>query len=282
MPDRPAAEQTHQERPAVPALASLVAAVWVQRIAADAPAYRHREIPHGGVELVCRIGAPPEIVGPRTRARLQTLPPGSTVVGLRFRPGAVAPALGVPASELTDLVVGADELWGRRAVEIGELATAGTASRASLLLQRWVAERLTAARTGPGLVDPTIAEAVRRLLPDRPVEVSSLAADLGLSESSLRRRCQDRIGVGAKTLQRILRFQGFLARARHAAAGDRPAADAGLATLAAAAGYADQAHLSRECVRLTGVTPRTFLRETTEVCAHRHDHQVSWALLLGG
>ena len=274
------AEQSYIERPAGPALAGFVASVWVQQIAADAPAYRHREIPHGGVDLVCRIGAPPELVGTHTRGRLLTLPPGSTVVGLRFRPGAGAAALGVPASDLTDLVVGADELWGRRALEVGERAAAGSPTQAGLMLQRLVGERLAAIRPGMALVDPAVAVAVRHLMPGRTTDVWSLSAELGLSESTLRRRCQDRIGIGPKSLQRILRFQGFLARVQYAVARGRPATGDGLASLAIAAGYADQAHLSRECSRLTGTTPRAFLHEITEVCTSGHDHETSYAPLL--
>ena len=37
-----------------------------------------------------------------------------------------------------------------------------------------------------------------------------------------------------------------------------------LADIAAHAGYADQAHLSRECKAVTGQTPGTFLRELEE------------------
>jgi AraC-like DNA-binding protein len=54
----------------------------------------------------------------------------------------------------------------------------------------------------------------------------------------------------------------------------------GLARLAADTGYADQAHLTRECVRLTGVTPRVFLAEVERSCRCGHDHEVSFAPLL--
>jgi AraC-like DNA-binding protein len=37
-----------------------------------------------------------------------------------------------------------------------------------------------------------------------------------------------------------------------------------LANLAAAAGYADQAHLNREARRLTGLTPKTILAQLSE------------------
>jgi AraC-like DNA-binding protein len=82
--------------------------------------------------------------------------------------------------------------------------------------------------------------------------VSGLAQRLGLSERQLRRRCIDMLGYGPKTLDRILRFQRF----RALSASHR---DLGLARLAASAGYADQPHLTRECVRLAGETPTALL-----------------------
>lgn len=56
--------------------------------------------------------------------------------------------------------------------------------------------------------------------------------------------------------------------------------DDGLALLAAEAGYADQPHLNRECLRLTGVSPRAFLGETEHACACGHDHAASFTPLL--
>jgi methylphosphotriester-DNA--protein-cysteine methyltransferase len=58
----------------------------------------------------------------------------------------------------------------------------------------------------------------------------------------------EQIGYGPKTLHRVLRFQRFM---RHLTL---PNID--LAAAAAVAGYADQAHLSRESRRLAGLTPR--------------------------
>ncbi|CAN5341947.1 hypothetical protein BH20ACT9_BH20ACT9_15830 [soil metagenome] len=53
-------------------------------------------------------------------------------------------------------------------------------------------------------------------------------------------------------LHRVLRFRRFLALAGHSAA-------LGLAGLAQDAGYADQAHLSRDCQRLAGVPPTVLV-----------------------
>jgi len=77
---------------------------------------------------------------------------------------------------------------------------------------------------------------------------------LDISPRTLRRRCQDAFGYGPKTLDRILRFQRFLKLARE---GREPR----LAALAFEAGYADQAHLTREGRRLSGLSPTMVLTQ---------------------
>jgi AraC-like DNA-binding protein len=201
------------------------------------------------------------------------------VVGLRFYPGAATSVLGVPASALVDLALDAEQLWGRSAIEIGErMAGSDAPEAAAAHLQALVIRRLADA-AGP---DDLVAEAVRRLMPWHDQDVGSLAPSLSISESQLRRRCGAAVGLGPKTLQRMLRFQGFLALVQQRIAQRRvPIAD-GLALLAAEAGYADQPHLTRECVRLSGLPPRAFLRETERHCGCGHDHQASVLSLLRG
>jgi AraC-like DNA-binding protein len=271
------AGQGYVERPPVPALAGLVSSVWIQQVAPGSEPYTHRNIPHGGVELVCPVGSVPRIVGPLTRPLVEVLTPGTTVVGVRFRPGAAPSVLDLPAWELLDLAVETDELWGRSAVALGErVDRAASPADALADLQRHVVGRLGDA-PGP---DPLVSEAVRQLMPWRTADVGSLPSRLFISERQLRRRCQAAIGLAPKALHRVLRFQGFLALVQSALAQGREPAGDGLAALAADAGYADQAHLTRECVRLTGVTPRTFLRQTAQACGCGHVHEVSFAPLL--
>lgn len=54
-------------------------------------------------------------------------------------------------------------------------------------------------------------------------------------------------GYGFKTLDRVLRFQRFLRLAAHSP-------KSALAELAVRAGYADQAHMTREVQRMSGAT----------------------------
>ncbi|MFF0342591.1 DUF6597 domain-containing transcriptional factor [Kribbella sp. NPDC004875] len=257
-------DQTYDESPPVPALAGLVRTVWIQRTGTQP--YPQRDLPTGGVELHCPVGGVPRLIGPLTRAHLQTIPARTTIVGVRFMPGAGTPLLGVPADELVDCAV---DLWGPAAEAIGwAVAGAATPQAALLDVQRYLAGQ----QLRP---DPVVAEMVRRLMPWEPTGIATLADDLALSESQLRRRCLTAIGTGPKALQRTLRFQGYLALAQ-------AGFGSGLAGLAAETGYADHAHLTRECVRLTGVTPRDLLGDKADRCDCGHDHSASYRPFLAG
>jgi AraC-like DNA-binding protein len=276
--DESSVGQRYVERRPVAGLVDMVSTVWVQQIGAEAPAYRHRNLPHGGTEVVCAIGAPPQVVGPLTGPYVEVLAPGTTVVGMRLRPGAGAALLGVPPSELVDLTVAADALWGRPGTALGDqVGAAASPAEALATLQRAMLDR----RSADADPDPLVTEAVRLLMPGRSSGVAALPGLLAVSERHLRRRCHAAVGLGPKALHRTLRFQGFLAMAQQAFATGR--SRDGLAELALRAGYADQAHLTRECVRLTGATPRAFLAESADACAcGGHDHAASYQPMLAG
>jgi AraC-like DNA-binding protein len=267
-------DQSYLERLPLPGLAGVVRTVWIQRT--GEAAYVQRHLPTGGVEIHFPIGGRPQLLGPLIGPTLEVIAPHTTIMGVRFRPGAAPP---VP-TVLADLVgqrVDLADLWGTsvdRLVEV--MARAGSPERALVFLQaNLVHEFRRAVR-----VDPLVGEAVQVLMPWHPVEIGALAAHLALSASQLRRRCLHAVGVSPKVLQRTLRFQGFLALAQAGTtATGRRGAD-GVAGLAVDAGYADQAHLSRECLRLTGLTPRQLLGGEIDRCTCGHEHSASYAPFL--
>jgi AraC-like DNA-binding protein len=218
----------------LPSGAPGVTCLWI-RTADYAPV---RVLPDACVDLVWREGQGAFVAGPDTGPVLSTSPPGTALVGVRFGPGAGGPALGHPLSDLRDLRVG-----------LAELSPAVDRELPGDLDPQEALRRLAALATRLAPPDPAVAEAARRL--DRPgTRVTTLAADLGFSERQLRRRFDASVGYGPKVLDRVLRLRRFLT------AGD----DADLAGAAIEAGYADQAHLTRECARLTGLTPAALLR----------------------
>jgi len=254
----------------VPGLAGVVRTVWIQRTG-DA-AYLQRHLPTGGVEIHFPIGGRPQLVGPLTGPEVEVIPPQTTIVGVRFQPG-TAPPLPTVLDDLVDQRLGLAELWGSSVDRLEEaMAGAVTPRQALMALQvRLHHEFRSAVRP-----DPLVREAVRALMPWHPVNIDTLATHLALSPSQLRRRCLHAVGVGPKVLQRTLRFQGFLALAQAGVtASGRRGAD-GIAGVAVDVGYADQAHLSRECLRLTGLPPRQLLGGSVERCACGHDHAASY------
>jgi AraC-like DNA-binding protein len=236
-----------EARPAS-ALAPHLLCRWVHVIP-QGPALPVAVVPDGCVDLLW-VGDRLVVAGPDLTAAHPVLPPGDPVVAVRFRPSAALRWLGLPMSEIAGRQVDLQEFgrpWARGLADrIGEART--------------MAERM--ARLEGGLVRvapeigppaPEMALAFRWL--GQGAEEAGLAAlrdRLGISERSLRRRCHEAFGYGPKTLDRILRFQRFL---RLVTAGEEP----GLSALAAAAGYSDQAHLTRETRRLSGLTPAVIL-----------------------
>jgi AraC-like DNA-binding protein len=226
-----------------PSLARHVACVWAERSGNAEPL-----LPDGAVELVWS-GRGLFVRGADTRRHAVGSFPGLTFVGVRFRPGAAAGVLGLRGRDLADARVGVSILWGRAEMERLELLLAASDSprSAAEVLEAAVNERVRAA---PDPAVEAVVEALRARR--RPVRVSALASSVGFSERHLLRRCIGALGYGPKTLDRIFRFQRFCVLAARRR-------DLGLAELAAAAGYADQPHLTRECLRLGGETPAALL-----------------------
>lgn len=173
--------QSYVERPPVPALGDLVRVAWIQRIGAEP--YVQRNLPTGG-ELHCPIGSLPRLVGPLTGPSVEVLPAGTTVIGVRFCPGAAVPLLGLPACELVDLTMPLDEIWGSAAVVLGELVSGARSPEVALfVLQEQLADR----RADGAKPDPLVAEAVRRGR-HRPQGVAADAAIPGIPRARAVRR----------------------------------------------------------------------------------------------
>jgi AraC-like DNA-binding protein len=214
------------------ALREVVACLWVR---VSPAAGEVRVVPDACTDIVWRQGEGTTVAGPDTTAKLVGRAPGDVLVGMRFLPGAGGGVLGVPLDVLRDLRIDVAEV--DRAFDIdGDMEPAEV-----------VARFLSAARGRQP--DPLVVAAARRV---GQQDVRAVARDLGVSERQLRRRFHAAAGYGPKTLARVLRFCRFV-DATDGGCGD-------LASLAFEAGYADQAHLTRETTRLAGLPPAAFIR----------------------
>ena len=244
-------EHHYRELPPPPELAGYLHCFWTETTSDRAGEPEMRVLPDGCVDIVWRAGSPPLAVGPASHAVFPQLPPGSTLVGARFRSGMAPIVLDVPASELLNAEVPLLDLWGRQhAPPLGRFDGTCSPDDGVEELRALVYARLARGAEG----DPLVAEAARWLT-QHPVGPLDPLHDLtALSERQLRRRFEAAVGYGPKTLQRIVRFRTWLQRAS-----ETPAELRSLTDLAAEAGYADQAHLTREATRLAGLPPAALL-----------------------
>lgn len=206
-------------------------------------------LPDGCVDVVWVHG---EVVvaGAATGAMQVSASPEGQPFGVRLRTGAVEAAPGVPADVIRDLDVPLAELHGsavgtRVRARVARARRSGT--RAAM---RVLAEEVDTLAVN-GQPDLLVREAHRRLV-SHEGRLSQVARDLAISERQLRRRFARSVGYGPRTLGRVHRVQQILAL-REQAPGTS------LADLSSTAGYADQAHMTREVRDLTGLTPRQLL-----------------------
>ena len=224
-----------------PSIRRHVACLWVH--VADA-SVTHAVVPDACADLISIAGGAPVVVGPATRVEHVELAAGTVIVGARFRPGSVATALGVDASELVDRDVALADVWGRPARELVARVEGGT-----IEAQLAAFEHALVARLANRHHDDALAAAAVAWLARHPgAHVAQLAREVGNSARQLQRRVSVATGYAPKLLHRILRFQRALV-----VLGDHRMT---LAGAAADAGFLDQAHLTREVRALAGATPR--------------------------
>jgi transcriptional regulator GlxA family with amidase domain len=198
-------------------------------------------VPDGCVDLVWLGDQGLQVVGADTGPHVVE-PLGSSVAGIRLRPGAAGAVLGIPASEVRDQRVDLSMVWGAGTRLTTELMSTAAPSRRLALLTREVLLR----RATPD----SLVVAAARALAQPSARVGHVAEDLGVSERQLRRRTLTAIGYGPKTLARVARLRRLISLD-----GEQ------LAVRAVLAGYASQAHMTEEVRRLTGTTPVRFLKD---------------------
>lgn len=201
-------------------------------------------IPDGAVDLVVDIGQVPLVAGPDVEPRPVALPAGSTVIGLRLRPGVASQLLGDGVDRVVGHGVPLVQVLARPDVErlLDDLGrVAGHPASTAQALADAVDRRVPAGWSPDPVVVHAVAAITAGVVPDPQ----------GLGPRQFRRRFTSAMGYGPAVFGRIARLDRFseLVTAHP---------ELGLAELAARSGYYDQAHLARDCRRLLGLTPNQF------------------------
>ena len=253
-----------RHRPAAP-LDSYVECFWWSRRDQRQSSCEHM-LPSGNAQLVFALHETPIVClqgssrdqvawsrgilhGPQWNYFISGPKPAGAVAGVAFRPGAAGAVLGVPITEFTDRHVTIDALWGARGRDLHDrLLAAGGPAAVFGILER----ELTARITRPLLMHPAVALALAPRSQHAPaLRVADVQRDAGLSPRHFIALFRSAVGLTPKHYYRVQRFAAVL---RGLATADA----ANLADLAAAAGYSDQSHLSREFRAFAGITPTQY------------------------
>ena len=235
---------------------------------------RERVLPTGAMHLAIRLGGGPLRLfdnlgdaegqsvghavagGARSGPYIRDVSEPVLSVGVLFRHGVGGMLVGVPAGDLAGRHTPLDDLWGASARELRDrLAEAGSPERALDRFEMWLAGRLPRVR---GL-HPAVAHALERFVVT--ADVREVVRQTGYSHRRFVAVFREAIGLTPKVYCRVIRLQ----RALRVMAQGRAAS---LTDASLAAGYCDQAHLTREFRDLAGVTPAEYRRAAPRQLHH--------------
>jgi AraC-like DNA-binding protein len=272
--DPPGAAPRYAEILPGPALAPWIECFWSIRTG-PTPLSVNRVLPDGCTDLIVGVDGAPgaTAVGTMRSALVVPLAGPATLIGVRFHPGAALRIFDTPLAELTDRRIPLEHVWSRGADELADALRQAGSARGAGRVERLVAERLRRDAPRPTGDEALAGRAVALLRRARgSVGVREVAAALGVGERRLQRAFDRSVGVSPKVLSRVLRLRQAIRRLDAARGGDRLS----WARLAAATGYADQAHLIREFKALAGVTPSGYLRERQAVGFVQYPERGAW------
>jgi AraC-like DNA-binding protein len=179
----------------------------------------------------------------------------ATAMQIDFTPIGAWLFFGRPMSDMTNLVVGLDDLFGADGVRlVDRLADACDWETRFDILEEFVIRRMLGTRAPSASVSWAWGQ-LRRA--KGQIEIGRLAHDLGCSRKHLVAQFHEQIGASPKTIARILRFQHAV-RLFNGASVTNPVSGADVAM---ECGYFDQAHFIKDFRQLAGITPTEYLRQ---------------------
>jgi AraC-like DNA-binding protein len=191
------------------------------------------------------------LVGPRPATSFIRRDGDLILLGARFKHGAAAPLLPYPVKELEQRILPLSSVWPDTAIALQRTGEHGASP--ALLVQE-LESALGGLLAKASKPDPMVRKAVKLIAQNLgDLEVSAMAALLGVSRQTVKHKFDQHVGVSPKLFGKLRRFQAVL---RRLSGGIR----ADWSLLAKESGYYDQAHLIREFNHFTGFSPQKFLK----------------------
>lgn len=188
------------------------------------------------------------IGGARASSYIKDLSHPVPTVGAMLRPGAIELLSNVPAIELAGRHTRIEDLWPSAALSdlTDQLRETHQLSERLTFFEDILSSRLPHVHA----IHPLVAHALGRF--QTCSSVGEVVTETGFSQRHFTRTFTEWVGLTPKTYCRVRRFGRVLRRMNASLVSD-------LADLAAAEGYADQAHMTREFRTLAGVTPARYI-----------------------
>lgn len=234
--------------------------------------YKDRVFPDGCMELIIHFGDPYlQYFENSSKLQLRSFIYGqikqfieigpssafSGVIAARFFPHGVFPFLKIPIYEFQNQIIPLIEIFGKSALELEEIIQGSNNNQQRILhLSNFLSKTLYKADFQ---IDRRITKSLEELYKSRgTINIECLANRIELSSKQLERQFQSKIGLNPKYFARILRFQNIFQLMKSGQVKN-------LTQLAYAAGFSDQAHLSREFRHFTGTNPKSYFAKTDQL-----------------
>lgn len=203
---------------------------------------------------ICYAGS--VIGGVRETTYCKEMEPLTPAVGMLLRPGALELLSGAPATQFSGTHTSLNSVWGDSSVaQILEiLRCAGTLSQKLDALEIFLRRCLPQVQCA----HVAVTHALSRFASG--ARVADVVLETGLSHRHFIKLFTTSVGLSPKRFQRIQRLN-------HAVSINKKFPTLSWAEIAAASGYADQAHLIRELRRIVGVLPSKY-RQLSQHSTH--------------
>jgi len=170
-------------------------------------------------------------------------------VQIVLQPSALYLLTGIPVSEITNKVIDAEAIWGSEIRATHEqMSNSNSIEEAICLAERFLERAINKARSPISGIDRISGLILNSTV---GMSVDRLASEACLSSRQFHRKFTERIGIGPKLFDKVVRFEKafFMKNAN-------PQLD--WLSIALACGYYDYQHLAKDYKYFTGMSPTGF------------------------
>jgi AraC-like DNA-binding protein len=256
----------HQPRPA---LSSFVEFLWYHEDTIPL-CPKERILPTGAVDLLINLHHQPLrlfdggcvqyfggafVSGPHSECFTVDPTRPQVILGAHFKPGAAFLFLGLPASELLNVSIPLEYLWGNDAHSLYERLLASKSLDDQFNLLEDVLLKRLIQSDGQHPVVPFAVKEFQNV--SRSQRITAVTDQIGISQQRLGQIFRDEVGLTPKLFYRLQRFNQVLHLVKKAQ-------DVDWTDVALTCGYFDQAHFIHDFQAFSGLNPTAYLARRSQ------------------